>query len=181
MPEDLVTVVDRIFDRQGVKLVNTADGNVRELLPGEAPDPNDHVSMHDGAPSFAVRFADEVASDSDVPDDVGLALRRAAGRFYSVLADGSEGDEQGHVEWVMGPTVRGGVVTIELDTDGSGFTPQMIEIMVRILVEELTPTGVPARIFVPPVSSEPRSAWRSSPERDSQWHELASTHVRSSA
>jgi hypothetical protein len=103
-------------------------------------------------PRFHVRLAHEVIEDRDVPDEVGLAIGRAAGRLYDVTTDGREAENEGEgehrIEGVMGPFVDEGGLSIYLDTDGFGATREMVAAIGRIFVEELTPTGIEAYIDV---------------------------------
>jgi hypothetical protein len=123
-----------------------------------------------GEPGFQVRLASEVLEDADVPDEVGLAVGRAAERFYSVTTDGREvdsaGDELQRIEGVRGPFVDEGGLSIQLDTDGFGVTPEMVAAIGRILVEELTPTGVEAHIDVALGMIDDYPAWRSADGRE---------------
>jgi hypothetical protein len=53
-----------------------------------------------------------------------------------------------------------------LDTDGFGFSPAMIDTMVRIFVEELAPLGVQADISASPAFADNLGpAWMSNDER----------------
>lgn len=162
-----LTVAEEIYEQQGVKIVLTSDGQVRQVPPGQRPEPTETVLGREGEPSFQVRLAEVVRGDDDIADDVGLALRRVAQRLYQVMADGREvrGD-QGPVEWIVGPAVHDGVVVMYLDTDGSGFGRAMVDTMVGVFMEELAPLDVHADISA--ASAFPREigpAWKSSAER----------------
>ena len=162
-----VTVVAQLFDQQGVKTV-IGEGPPRTLGPGECPDPGEQVLMRGGEPAFRVRLDHEVHSDDDIPDQLGLALRRVARRLYHVAMDGREvPDDDGHVEWIVGPSVHEGGIVLFLDTDGDGFSRPMIETMGRIFVDELTPLALQAHISG--TSAFPRDlgpAWASEAERN---------------
>ena len=102
-----------------------------------------------GEPGFFFRLAQPVCVDSDVPDAVGLAICRAAGRMYQVTEDGREVEEEGDdtpVEWALGPFIVEGGLSMVFDTDGYGCPPEMLRAMVRIFTEELVPVGVPVEI-----------------------------------
>lgn len=161
-----VTVTDRLFERQYLKTVLTADG-VREVPPGQLPAPTDQVLAVMGEPSFRVALANVVRSDHDVPDEVGFALRRAAKRLYDIMADGREdSDCEGPVEWVLGPVVHDAAVAVWLDTDGAGSGRAMVEAMTKILVEELEPLGVRAEISAASAVPSPiPPVWTSEDER----------------
>lgn len=162
-----VTVAEQLFEQQCTKVVATADGQVRHLVPGLVPDPTDSILAKLGEPSFAIHLAQAVGADDDVPDEVGLALRRAAQRFPHVLRDGREEPaEEGPVEGVFGPVVGDGALVICLDTDGAGAGPSMMSTMVRIVVEELTPLGVDAHVAAGPSFSDAMlSGWLRAEER----------------
>lgn len=166
----LVTVADQIYERQGARMVLASDGRARIVPAGQLPEPTEEVLGREGEPSFQVRLGKEVRSDDDVPDEVGLALRRVAERMYQVLPDGREVlGEEGPVEWVMGPAVHDGAVVMYLDTGGTGFSRAMIDTMVGVLVEELAPLAVRADITVAlPFPSPIPPVWMSSEERRSE-------------
>jgi hypothetical protein len=147
--------------------VDTANGELRRIPPGQLPEPTDRVVVRFGEPTFQVRLADALRTDEDLADAVGIALRRAAVRLTQVMSDGQESpDGSGPVEWVVGPTVHNGAVAMYLDTDGDGFTKPMIEAMANIFVEELVPLGVYAEVSVSPAHAEDMGpAWMSSTER----------------
>lgn len=142
-----VTVAEQIFDQQGVKTV-IGGGPSRTVGPGECPDPGEQILMRGGEPAFRVQLDHEVHSDDDIPEELGLALRRVAERLYHVTTDGREApdDDGGHVEWIVGPSVHEGGIVLFLDTDGDGFSRPMIETMGRIFVDELTPLALQAHI-----------------------------------
>jgi hypothetical protein len=124
-----------------------------------------------GEPGFMFRLSLPVYVDGDVPDEVGLAIGRAAGRIYNVTVDGQEDpDEDGEdsrVEWALGPFIVEGGLTMLFDTDGYGCTPEMLQAMIRIFTEELAMAGFPIEISgtgfphdaMPPV-------WKSSDGRE---------------
>lgn len=162
-----VVVDEQIFERQGIKVVVTEEGEMRQYSPGEVADLNGELVQHDGEPSFRFRLDREVRSDEDVPDAVGLALRAASDRLSQVLPDGSgEAGDEPWVESVGGPYLQDGALMVVADTDGSGFSRAMIDTMVRILVEELTPVAVPVEISAAPFfTGDWDATWRSSEER----------------
>jgi len=162
-----VTVAEQLYEQQCTKVVATADGQVRQLAPGLAPGSTDAVLAKLGEPSFAIHLAQAVGAEDDIPDDVGLALRRAAQRLPHVLPDGREEPaEEGPVEAVFGPVVGDGALVICLDTDGAGAGPSMVSTMVRILVEELTPLGLDAHVAAGPSFSDAvLSSWTSDGHR----------------
>ena len=162
-----VTVAEQIFDQQGVKTVIGA-GPPRVVTPGECAAPDEQVLSRDGEPAFRVRLDHEVTGDGDVPDEVGLALRRVAERLFHVTMDGREDpDADGLVEWIVGPSVHARGLALFLDTDGEGFSRPMIEAMASIFVDELTPLALQAEISGS--SAFPQDlgpAWASSVERE---------------
>ena len=152
MPE-LVTVAEKIHERQGFKVVQTADGGVKEVPPGEAPELGELLLARYGDPNFQVRLGSAVQSVADLPGEVALALDRVAERLCRVTPDGREvpNDDTHRVEQVVS-AVQDGAIVLGLDLDDSGCTRQMIDAMVRILLEELVPQGVAATISVAPPS-----------------------------
>jgi hypothetical protein len=163
-----VTVVEGLYLQQGLKLVlDSGGGPPRQVLAGQRPEPDETILMHAGEPGFEVRLPTALQTDDDLPDEVGLALRRVAERMYRVSAEGEElRDGDGPVETVIGPLVHEGAVVLYLDTDGSGFNPAMIDSMARIFVEELAPLDVDAEIAAAPAfAANSVSAWKSSEER----------------
>ncbi len=162
-----VTVAEQIFDQQGVKTVMGA-GPPRVVHPGECPAADEQVLSRDGEPAFRVRLDHEVHSDSDVPDEVGLALRRVATRLFHVTMDGREDPgEDGLVEWIVGPSVHEGGLVLFLDTDGDGFSRPMIEAMASIFVDELTPLARQVEVSGSPAfPSDLGPAWASEAERE---------------
>ena len=164
-----VTVVEQIFEQQGVKTVIGA-GPSRLVLPGEVPRPDEQVLVRGGEPAFQVRLEHEVLGDGDVPDEVGFALRRVADRLYDVAMDGQEDpDGEGRVEWIVGPSVHEGGLVLFLDTDGDGFSRPMIESMAGIFVDELTALGVVAEISgTPAYPDDLGPAWASRAERNGE-------------
>jgi len=154
--------------RQGLKFVLTPEGQALELLPGELPGPGADVVSHVGEPRFHVRMTDPVRTDAEVPDAVGLALRRVADRLQHDTPDGSEdANGDGIVEWVYGPAVHDGALLMALDTDGFGFNPAMIEAMTRIFADELEPIAVSLELSAASnIPTEILPAWRSSAERE---------------
>ena len=164
--DEWVIVADQIYEQQGTKLVAGADGT-RQIPAGQAPGPEDDILMVMGEPCFEVRFTQEVLTDDDVPDEVGLALRAVAKRLTHVMSDGREvPDEDGPVEFVTGPAIHNGAVALYLDTDDRGGGRAMITAMARIFVEELTPLAMP--LTVSGSSATPGDmgpAWRTSGER----------------
>lgn len=167
----LVTVDEHIYERQRLKVVTTAEGRVREVPPGELPEPTENLLVYAaGEPQFLVRLATPVTSDEDVPDEVGLALRRVTQRMYYVMPDGREvPGEQGQVEWNVGPAVHDGAIVLYLDCDGTWSSRTMFDMMVGIFVEELTPLGVQAHITAAPrIPSPLPPEWMSSNERRRQ-------------
>jgi hypothetical protein len=146
-----VTVDEQIFERQGIKVVITEDGHMRQYSPGEIADPNGELVQHDGEPSFLFRLDHAVHSDDDVPGPLREALTRAAQRLFRVQADGSETDDEcAYVEVVGGPDVQDGAIAVGVDTDGNGFNRAVIDTMVGIFVEELSPLEVPVEITAAP-------------------------------
>lgn len=76
-----------------------------------------------------------------------LSLREVGKRLIHVMSEGREvPDEDGPVEFVMGPTVHNGAVALYLDTDGRGGGRAMIEAMARVFVDELTPLAMPLTV-----------------------------------
>lgn len=165
-----VTVAEQLYEQQGTKVVASAGGHMRHLPPGQVPDPTDEVLARLGDPSFAIHLARAVDTDDDVPDEVGLALRRAARRLHHVMRDGREDPgETGLVEGVFGPVVSDGALVVCLDTDGVGAGPAMVSTMARILVEELAPLDVDAHVAAGPSFTDAMlSSWTSTSERQGQ-------------
>jgi hypothetical protein len=154
-----VTVAEHIYEQQGVKVVMTSDGQVREVPAGQRPEPTEEVLTRAGEPSFQVRLAHVVRSDDDLSDGMGLALRRVAQRLYQVMSDGREvPGEEGPVEWNVGAAVHDGAVVMYLDTDGSGFGRAMVDTMVGVFVEELAPLAVHADISAATASPSDKRA-----------------------
>jgi hypothetical protein len=85
-----VTVAEKLYEQQGVKVVLTSDGQVRQVPPGQQPEPTEEVLAREGEPSFQVRLAKKVRGDDDIPDEIGLALRNVAHRLHQVMPDGRE-------------------------------------------------------------------------------------------
>jgi hypothetical protein len=146
-----ISVAERIFDQLYHKTVLTSEGEVREIPSGQLPEPTDEILAKMGEPSFEVRLENVVRIDADVADAIGFALRRVAQRLYHVRRDGrEEADEEGPVEWILGPAVHEGAVVMWLDTDGTGAGKAMIDAMAKVFVEELAPLGVQAHISAGP-------------------------------
>ena len=105
--------------------------------------------------------------DADVPNALGLALRGVADRLFNVLPDGSEdADASGIVVGVLGPAVHNGGLLLSLGIESFGFNPPMVEMRIRIFVEELEPLAVPVELTAASwVTDEIRATWRSSAER----------------
>jgi hypothetical protein len=165
-----VTVDQDLYARQGIKLVVSPDGSPRELRRGELADPGDRMLDHDGEPRFQVRLGVPARTDADVPDELGLALRRVADRLPCVTPDGHEdpATEGETVEWVTAPFLFDGTLVIRIDTDGFGFNPAMIEGMVAIFLDELEPLGITAYLTAgPELPDEMIPPWRSTAERES--------------
>ncbi len=162
-----VTVAEHIYELQGHKVVLGADGQVREVPAGQRAESDEEILVRAGEPAFRVQFTTPVNGDEDVADEIGFALRRVAKRLFQVMPDGQEvPGEQGDVEWVVGPAVHDGGVVMYLDTDDNGFSRAMIDTMVDVFVEELTPLAVRADIVTaPPLPDEIPPAWLSSDER----------------
>ncbi|GAA3702685.1 hypothetical protein GCM10022399_18900 [Terrabacter ginsenosidimutans] len=162
-----VRVDEDLFGRMGLKFVVTPDGQALELLPGQLAEPGADVISHVGEPRFQVRMSTPVLTDADVPDVLGLALRRVADRLFGVMPDGTEDpDASGIVEGVMGPAAHDGGLLLSLDTDGFGFNPPMLETMTRIFVEELEPLAIPVELCAASwVTDEIPPAWRSTADR----------------
>lgn len=145
-----ITVADRIFDRQYHKTVLGSDGHASEVPRGALPDPDAKVIAREGEPAFCIRLARPVQSLADLPDDVVAALGRIGDRSLRLQHDGSEDENRpGIVECTLGPSVTGGEVLIVMDTDGVGAAPALVDAIVAIMLEELTPTGVDGEISVP--------------------------------
>ena len=163
-----VTVAQGLYLQQGIKLVlDPHGGPPREVPAGQRPGPDETILMHAGEPGFQVRLANPVRTDEDVPDVVGFALRKVVERLYRVSPEGEElVDDGGPVEFVIGPQVHDGVIVVDIDTDGYGFGPAMIETMARLFVEELAPLDVDAEISAAPAFATGSGwAWESSDER----------------
>lgn len=128
-----------IFERLYIKTVVGPDG-ARMVNAGHLPRPEEKVLAIMGEPSFAVRLADPVSEEGDIPPELRAALDRVVDRLFadwSASEDGAAG--QGPVEGVFGPTVHDGAVVIGLETDGLGAGRDVVDAMVRVFVEELTP------------------------------------------
>lgn len=165
-----ISVAERIFDGLYLKTVRTSDGEIRDIHPGQLPEPSDELLMTMGEPSFLVRLEKEVHEDADVPDAIGFALRQVAQRLHHVMPDGREDAHgEGPVEWVLGPAVHDGGVVLWLDTDGTGAAKAMIDGIVKVFLEELAPLGVKAHVCAgPPFPSALVPAWTSGGERRPQ-------------
>ncbi|WP_406831249.1 hypothetical protein ABEG17_00280 [Pedococcus sp. KACC 23699] len=165
-----ISVAERIFDGLYLKTVRASDGEIRDIPSGQLPEPSDELLMTIGEPSFVVRLEKEVHEDADVPDAIGFALRQVAHRLHHVMPDGREdADDEGPVEWVLGPAVHDGGVVLWLDTDGTGAARAMIDGIVKVFVEELAPLGVQAHVCAgPPYPSALVPAWISGGERQRQ-------------
>jgi hypothetical protein len=150
-----VTVDEQIFERQGIKVVIGEDGHMHQFSPGEVADPNGELLQHDGEPSFLFRLSTLVRSVDDIPGPLREALDRAADRLFRVQTDGSETDDEGaYVEVVTGLEVQDGAIALRVDTDGNGFNRAIIDTMVGIFVEELSPLEVPVGISAAPWPDE---------------------------
>jgi hypothetical protein len=150
-----VTVDEQLFERQGIKVVITEDGQMRQYSPGEVAEPNGDLVQHDGEPSFLFRLDHVVLSDDDIPGPVREALDRAADRLFRIQADGSETDDEcEYVEVVTGLEVHDGAIAIRVDTDGNGFNRPVIDTMVGIFVAELSPLEVRVEISAAPWPSQ---------------------------
>lgn len=162
-----VRVDEDLYGRMGLKFVLTPDGQSLELLPGQLADPGSDVVSHVGEAGFHVRMSTRVVTDTEVPDALGLALRRVADRLFGVMPDGTEDpDASGIVEGVLGPAVYDGGLVLTLDTESFGFNPPMVETMTRIFVEELEPLAIPVELTAASwVTDEIPPDWRSSAER----------------
>lgn len=142
-----VKVQDRLFERQGTKVVVPQDGSPVEVPAGELPNAGEEVLAVEGEPAFQLRLDHEVANSSELPGEVIAALGPLIQRLSLVSLEGEEGGEL-HVEDVaLG--VQDGALVLFCDTDGMGYSPQMIETMARIFVEELDPLGLPMTLSVP--------------------------------
>ena len=162
-----VRVDENIYGRMGLKFVLRPDGQSLQLLPGQLADRGSDVVSHVGEARFHVRISTPVATDADVPDALGLALRRVADCLFGILPDGTEDpDASGIVEGVLGPAVHDGGLVLTLDTESFGFNPPMVETMTRIFVEELEPLAIPVELTAASwATDEVPPAWRSSAER----------------
>jgi hypothetical protein len=59
------------YERQRLKVVTTAEGRVREVAPGELPEPTENLLVYvAGEPQFTIRLATSVTSDEEVPDEL---------------------------------------------------------------------------------------------------------------
>jgi len=164
MPE-LVVVDEHLFEKQGWKYV-MGTHEVLEVPPGQvAPTDAGEVIRDDWEPIFEVRLAQPVYADEDVPDCVGLALRTVAARVCEIAPDGSHDPDGLWVEAYSGPAVHEGALMLWLDTDGQGFTREMIQAMGRIFVEELTPCGAQVEVSAGTTRPAHRGLWMSSSER----------------
>ena len=165
MPE-LVVVDEQLFEKQGWKYVmGTQD--VLKVPPGKvAPTGAGQVVRDDWEPIFEVKLAHPVNADEHVPDCVGLALRTVAERVCEVAPDGSHDPDGLWVESFSGPMVHDGALVLWLDTDGQGFTRDMIQAMGSIFVEELTPCGVHVEVSAGTTRPDRRERWLSSSERN---------------
>jgi hypothetical protein len=162
-----VTVQEQLFERLGIKIVTTSDGEVRDVPRGELPEPTDNLLARMVEPTFTVSLRQVLRDDVDVTDELGLALRRVAKRLFQVMPDGREvPGEQGPVETIVGPTVHEGAVMMFLDTDDSGYGRAMIDGIVGVFVDELAPLTVPTHISASSAASyEAGPPWVSSVER----------------
>lgn len=162
---ELVIVDDYLYEKQGWKYVMGPD-EVLKVPPGQvAPTDEGELFRGDWEPLFEVRLAHPVNADEDIPDCVGLAMRTVAGRLCEVAPDGSHDPDGLWVEFIYGPMVHNGALVLSLDTDGQGFTREMIEAMGRVFVEELTPCGVRLEVFAGTSRPDSLEEWRSSAER----------------
>ena len=151
----LVGVADDMFGRQGFKVARGAGGDVKEVPPGQLLESGDVLLGRYGDPNFQIRLTREVHNDGDVPEDVAIALAKVSRRLSNVTRDGREAaDGSATVEGIVGPVPNDGAMVIYVDSDGMGCTPPMIETMVGIFVEELTPLGVTTSISVASPSPE---------------------------
>jgi len=165
---ELVVVDEHIFEKQGWKYVMRTH-DVLKVPPGQvAPTDEGEVVRDDWEPIFEVRLEYPVNADEDVPDCVGLGLRTVADRVCEVAPDGSHDPDGLWVECYSGPSVHDGALMVWLDTDGQGFTREMIEAMSSVFVEQLTPCGVPLQVSAGTVRPDRREPWRSSTERNAE-------------
>ena len=153
-----VRVIDQIYERQGFKTVQTVDGRVEEVPPGRLPDPGSEILARDGEPNLRIQLSSEINGEQDLPAELSGALSAMAARLYNVTRGGRENpDDDGDfsaddgewktIEWV-GSAVQDGAIVLLIDTDGTGFTPGMIDALVRVVSEELERIGAEATISV---------------------------------
>jgi hypothetical protein len=164
-----VAVAEDIVTAQGVKVAVGEGGKPRELLPGESPAQSDDVIMWDGEPAFLVTTRTPTTSGGLLPDSVGLALRRAVERLYSVAADGreleSQDPEAGCPEWIVGPVETGRGLVLMVDTDGNGISPSMVQTMSAVIVSELERADVDTALAAAPQTDADTTPWRTAQER----------------
>lgn len=167
MPE--VVIADRLLERVYIQVVVDAAGVLTQVNPGYLPDPSHTLlATTEAEPTFSVRLAEPVHEDVDLPDAVGLALRRAAQQFYGLTPEGVEApsDPAVHpVENVRGPVVSNGEVLISVDTDGRGVSQQVLDAMATVLAEELSAVEAAAFISIPEWPTNWTHDWLSSSER----------------
>jgi len=163
----LVSVDAQIYEKQGHKIVLGPDEEILEVPAGQPAPPGGEVLALAGEPAFELRLPGPLDSDEDIPDSLGLALRTVAERLCTLSPDGCEVD--GWVEGCWGPVVQDGTVRLWLDTDGKGFAPDLIDAMIGVFLEELTPLSIEVEISAGPSWPERlEPTWRSTTERGAQ-------------
>lgn len=138
-----------VSERQGYKSVLPPDGLPVEVTMGELPEPGSELLALWGEPTFAVRLPHALVTREDLPGELVAVLAPLASRLSMVTPAGAEGGEM-HVEDVVS-SIEDGALVLVCDTDGMGYTPEMIDTMASILVEELEPLGLPMTVSVPVV------------------------------
>ncbi len=142
-----VRVQDRLYERQGFKSVLPANGLPVEVPVGEVPDPGAELLAFWGEPTFELRLERGVSSKDDLPAQLVSAMPHLMSRLSMVTPEGHEGGGM-HVEGVTS-FIQDEALVLVCDTDGTGYTPEMIDTMARIIVDELEPLALPVALSVP--------------------------------
>ena len=103
--------------------------------------------MLEGEPAFHLRLDRHIETLAELPSDLLDALGPLVHRLSAVSAEGEEGVGSHVEDVVVGPS-DGGLVLL-CDTDGMGFTRKMIDVMARIIVDQLEPLHIPMYLSVP--------------------------------
>ena len=141
---------------------------VAQAAAGAARGPGSDVVSHGGEVRVHVRMS--TPSSLTLMSQTRLAWLSAGwptACSTSCRTGREDADASGIVVGVLGPAVHNGGLLLSLGIESFGFNPPMVEMRIRIFVEELEPLAVPVELTAALnlVTDEIRATWRSSAER----------------